>query len=176
MYQKVAGQKVAAAAAGSPGTSCLRTVAPFRIAAGNKKSIVSNKKSLQLLPVHLVPAAARIAAGISCAGCWFLVSGSLQLRRVPAARPLCGLLPAAGFSLVFLPVKKESPCSCPFCQSAGVSSGRCGLRPVHLVPAAPGLLNCRQYLRPQICKLLRLYQIKPACCVYCAAYLCKAPI
>ena len=34
-------------------------------------------KSLQLLPVHLVPAAARIAPGISCAGCWFLVSGSL---------------------------------------------------------------------------------------------------
>ena len=33
-------------------------------------------------PVHLVPAAARIAAGASCSGCRFLVSGLLQLRGV----------------------------------------------------------------------------------------------
>ncbi len=65
-------------------------------------------------PVHLVPAAARIAAGISCAGCWFLVSGSLQLRRVPAARPLCGLLPACGLSPGISAGKEGKPLQLPF--------------------------------------------------------------
>ena len=140
----------------------------FRIACSCPRLPPSGSRPVPAAAGAGFPASVRLCAACSCSpgisapcACKTPAAALYARLRVPAAG-------AARFTWYQLPPVRIAP-------GAGSWFTYKKGSPLQL-RRFPWLLNCRQYLRPQFCQLLRLYQIKPARCVQVAGKLCKAPI